>query len=425
MSEQYTYAVARIRALEVSLFSDSTIEQLIACQNYDQALQFLEEKGWGDAESSGDAEKILTREEEKTWEVVKELSIGMEHFDVLSYPKLFHNLKAAVKEVCTGDKNRHIYYEDVRIPGEEMRKIVEDRDFGKLPDSMRIAGEEAYETLLHTGDGQLCDVIIDRAALDAIYQAGKESPDKIIQDYAESTVAVADIKIAVRSQKTAKSTDFMKRAMAECDSLSVSQLSKAALSGMDAICEYLRGTAYAEGADALAESPSAFERWCDNRIIQTISPEKYHAFTIGPVIAYVIARQNEIKTVRIILSGKQNELPDDSIRERVREMMYKIAVLGDYDSIFGFAALGLDTFAVQTREEAAEKLHQLAQGGYGIIYITEKLAAELTHEIEKYQEQVTPAIIQIPGIAGNTGAGVAGVKKSVEQAVGSDIIFGS
>ncbi len=31
----------------------------------------------------------------------------------------------------------------------------------------------------------------------------------------------------------------------------------------------------------------------------------------------------------------------------------------------------------------------------------------------------------IPGIAGNTGAGVAGVKKSVEQAVGSDIIFGS
>lgn len=90
MSEQYTYAVARIRALEVSLFSDSTIDQLIACQSYDQALQFLEEKGWGDTESSGDAEKILTREEEKTWEVVKDLSIGMEHFDVLSYPKLFN-----------------------------------------------------------------------------------------------------------------------------------------------------------------------------------------------------------------------------------------------------------------------------------------------------------------------------------------------
>lgn len=104
--------------------------------------------------------------------------------------------------------------------------------------------------------------------------------------------------------------------------------------------------------------------------------------------------------------------------------MYKIAVVGDYDSIFGFAALGLDTFAVQTREEAAEKLHQLAQGGYGIIYITEKLAAELTHEIEKYQEQVITGDHSDSGVRKYRRRS-CGVKKSVEQAVGSDIIFGS
>ena len=46
------------------------------------------------------------------------------------------------------------------------------------------------------------------------------------------------------------------------------------------------------------------------------------------------------------------------------------------------------------------------------------------NEIEKYKEQLLPAIILIPGIAGNTGAGVRSVKASVEQAVGSDIIFG-
>ena len=35
---KYTYAVARIRALEVSLFSDAFIEQLLACRNADQVL---------------------------------------------------------------------------------------------------------------------------------------------------------------------------------------------------------------------------------------------------------------------------------------------------------------------------------------------------------------------------------------------------
>lgn len=102
--------------------------------------------------------------------------------------------------------------------------------------------------------------------------------------------------------------------------------------------------------------------------------------------------------------------------------MYKIAVMGDYDSIYGFAALGLDTFPVASSQEAGEKLYQLA-AEYGIIYMTEALAADLKHEIARYQDQIVPAIIQIPGVSGNTGSGVKGVKKSVEQAVGSDILF--
>ena len=317
---QYTYAVARIRAKEVSLFSQATIEQLLACKDEKQCLQFLVEKGWGEADTPMEAEAILTREKEKTWELMRELVKDMSVFDVLTYPDLFHNLKAAIKEIATEEKNPNIFYKDTAVSGEEMMEIISAKDFSRLPENMREAAKEAYETLLHTRDGQLCDIIIVRAALDAIYQAGKESKDEIIRDYAESTVAVADIKIAVRSQKTAKTMDFMKKAMAECDSDSVELLARAALSGMDAIGEYLSGTAYAEGAQALAESPSAFERWCDNRIIQTIHPQLYNSFTIGPLVAYVLARENEIKTVRIILSGKLNELPEESIRERVREM---------------------------------------------------------------------------------------------------------
>lgn len=105
--------------------------------------------------------------------------------------------------------------------------------------------------------------------------------------------------------------------------------------------------------------------------------------------------------------------------------MYKIAVIGDYGSIYGFAALGLDTFPVTDPEEAKAKFQRLTQGTYAVIYITEALAAQLEQEIEKHRGDILPAIIQIPGISGNTGAGVLGVKKSVEQAVGSDILFGN
>lgn len=319
---KYTYAVARIRALETGLFTSSVIEQLLACDTEQQCLQLIQEKGWGDADTPLNAEAILSREQEKIWETIRELGVDMSVFDVLSYPNLFHNLKAAVKDACTQEDGRtmNIYYEDTAIPADEMLEIIRSKDFSRLPENMAAAARDAYETLLHTRDGQLCDVIIDKAALEAIYEAGKAAKDSIIRDYAESVVAVADIKIAVRAQKTAKSIDFMKRAMAPCQSLNVDQLARSAVSGMDAITEYLAGTAYAEGAAAIAQSPSAFERWCDNRMMETMQSQKYEAFSVGPLVAYILARENEIKTVRIILSGKQNGFSNDSIRERVREM---------------------------------------------------------------------------------------------------------
>lgn len=103
--------------------------------------------------------------------------------------------------------------------------------------------------------------------------------------------------------------------------------------------------------------------------------------------------------------------------------MYKVAVMGDYDSIYGFAALGLETFPVTEKEKAVAVLKQIASSGYAVVYITEALAQSIAEEIDKYRTSPQPAIILIPGVSGNTGMGIAQVKKSVEQAVGSDIIF--
>ncbi|MBR3146699.1 MAG: V-type ATPase subunit [Eubacterium sp.] len=323
MAEEYTYAVARIRALENSLLTGSVIDQLISCQNEEQCIHLLEEKGWGDTDTAGNGDAMLAREEEKIWGVVKDLHIDMKHFDVLSLPKEFQNLKAAVKEAAAGPAGADIYYEGMSMSGSELSEIIRNRDFDRLPDSMKSAASEAYDTLLHTGDGQLCDVIIDKACLEAVLDAGREAGRSgygVIRDYAESVVCIADIKTAVRSARTKKSQDFLMKALVDTESFSASYLAKAAAQGEDAVTEYLLTTDYRDAAESLSESPSAFERWCDDRMIESLQSQKYETFTIGPVIAYVIARQNEIKTVRLILTGKANGLPDESIRERVRQM---------------------------------------------------------------------------------------------------------
>lgn len=102
--------------------------------------------------------------------------------------------------------------------------------------------------------------------------------------------------------------------------------------------------------------------------------------------------------------------------------MLRIAVVGDRESVYGFAALGLDVYDTKPDEDNTAMFKKLCQSQtYSIIYITEAAAATLDKEIEKYKNQPSPAIILIPGVSGNTGEGLAAVRSSVEKAVGSDI----
>ena len=321
MADKYIYAVARIRALEMSLMSQAAIEQLVATDSYKKAVQFIIEKGWGDSDNASmDENDILRAETDKTWAAVAEMVNDMSVFDVIRLPDLYHNLKAAIKTVVAGKTPAHVFFDNAEIDGQKMLSIVSDKAWDRLPEHMRDCAREAWDCMAQAGDGQMCDAVIDRGTLLAIMQAAKKADDRLLRDYAETTVAVADIKIAVRSMKTGKNKDFMKRAMAECNTLDIDRLATAAVAGMEEIERYLADTAYAGGAEALSKSASAFERWCDNRIIETIKPQKYNPFTVGPIVAYILARLNEIKTVRIILTCKLNRLPEEAIRERVREM---------------------------------------------------------------------------------------------------------
>ena len=101
--------------------------------------------------------------------------------------------------------------------------------------------------------------------------------------------------------------------------------------------------------------------------------------------------------------------------------MYKIAVLGDRDSVLGFKALGLDIFPVEGVEEGRQTLHKLAKEEYAIIYVTAQLAQTIQADIDRYKTAVTPAVILIPGKTGSLGRGAQALLSAVARAVGADI----
>lgn len=103
--------------------------------------------------------------------------------------------------------------------------------------------------------------------------------------------------------------------------------------------------------------------------------------------------------------------------------MYKIAIIGERDSVLGFMALGFSVREAADVEEAKKQLHLLAKDpSVAVIFMVENYAQELEEDIAKYKDQPMPAVIPIPGRAGPTGYGMASIKTAVERAVGADIL---
>lgn len=103
--------------------------------------------------------------------------------------------------------------------------------------------------------------------------------------------------------------------------------------------------------------------------------------------------------------------------------MYKIAVVGDKESIFGFSAIGMDIYPAYEEDEIKKIIPKLIEENYAIIYITENVSMKAEKYIEKLQTNKIPAIVTIPSNTGSMQYGEKRIKDMVQKAVGIEINF--
>ena len=103
---------------------------------------------------------------------------------------------------------------------------------------------------------------------------------------------------------------------------------------------------------------------------------------------------------------------------------FKIAVIGDRESVMGFRALGLDVFPADADnvKEIFKKVVKAEEPAYAILYLTEELSVPIQAEIAALKDELTPAVILIPSRNGTLGLGMKALDTAVERAIGSNIL---
>jgi len=104
------------------------------------------------------------------------------------------------------------------------------------------------------------------------------------------------------------------------------------------------------------------------------------------------------------------------------EKKKKMAIIGTYDTILPFKAIGMDYYVINDIESAKNVLDEVSKKNYGIIYIEEAFASKLITRInELNKENKDLSITIIPGSKGGMNFGVNHITNLVKKALGINI----
>lgn len=313
----YPYATACIRSMEGTMLSVQEYKELAAIKEVSECIGRLRTLGFFEGIHAS-LEELLSYEQERTLKLLSRCVSDLSPFSIFFLPNQFHNLKAAVKSLNTSIHPTPIYYEGELDEKELIEASVVNKAFDHLPDYMQKTAMEAYKVYLHSGDGMLSDTLIDRGLLEAVKKMGNASEENVIRQYADTFLSLANMKLAFRLVRIETTSSFLEQALVEGGELSKSRLKAAILNGEQELISYLNNTSYREGVAAYQQSPAIFECWCDKELYRKVAAGRNNSFSLGPLAAFYVARENEMKSLRFLLTGIHNQLSEEWILERMR-----------------------------------------------------------------------------------------------------------
>ena len=157
-------------------------------------------------------------------------------------------------------------------------------------------------------------------------EIAKQIDDKFVDKYVKVTIDSTNIKTLLRVKKQKKDKDFLEEVIIEGGEIDKDTLISMLHDAPENISNKLAFTDYGEmiklGIEDFTKSGSVneLERLVDNYIMNMMKEAKYIPFGVEPLLAYIYAKETEIKIVRIIMVGKLNNISGEVIRERLRDI---------------------------------------------------------------------------------------------------------
>ena len=361
-NHSYAYAMGRIRSAERKMLGRNQFDRMIEARNAEDAIHILRENGYGGAGPDAqiearEYEHLLDAENENLAAFITEISPEPRLLNVFLLRYDYHNLKVMLKAEFSGGgggggsdagsgaaggvagasgvagvgggAGAALSRSGIFEP-ERLSRIVNERMLFALPAPMAAGIQEAIRAYqqsvaIQSPDPQCIDIKLDRAMYAHMFIEAKELKNAFVEKLIGIYIDLANIGAFLRMRNMRKDIAFLRGALISGGNVDHGIFARFLQDSNESFVSAMQHTAYSQLCEEGVKSYEStglltvFERGADNFINTYIKKTKLYPIGLELIAAYFVARQTELKNIRIVMVGKINGIAQDVIRERLRE----------------------------------------------------------------------------------------------------------
>jgi len=320
---RYTFQAAQVRTLEMQMLSRAVLLDMANAEDFEQAVDLLSGTEYALPRSGKDfaeAENILRQRRAAVRELFSDLMLDKAVVELFRARDDFANLRLAVRRTLTEKPLGTDYSGEGNILPEQFEELFEQENYSIFPDYIRQATEQAALGYYQNKDIRRVDYAID--SIQAQYNVEQACRVKNV-----FLIGLFRIQIDLTNIRTMLRLKFaeseQRNVFLEGGFIELDRFKHCLELGYDALGAVFFATPYHRivdtGANYLASNKSFLrvEQQCEEHLTGFLKSTVQITAGTQPIIAFLLMKENEIRTVRLILTAKKNFLDTKLILDRI------------------------------------------------------------------------------------------------------------
>jgi len=320
---RYVYETAEVRTLQLQMLTKATLLDMANAESIEAAAGLLSATEYALPRGGGnfaDVEDTLLKRRSAVRQFFADLMIDKPIVELFKTRDDFANLRLAVRRTLTEKPLGTDYSADGNFPPQLFEQVFEEENYDLFPDYMAEAAEQAVLAYYKDKDIRRIDYAID--SLQAEYNLNKahQLNSIFLLGLFRIQVDLTNIRTMLRLKfaESEQRNVFLKGGFIELQRLLHGlDIGFEGLGSLFFVTPYYRAVETGAGYLASNKSFLKLEQQCEEFLTGYLKTTVQITAGPQPIIAYLLMEENEIRTVRLILTAKKNFLDTQLILDRL------------------------------------------------------------------------------------------------------------